>query len=339
MSSGKESADQKVPAQLARVMSVTRVLPLGSLGGSAEYRHYKHDCLAFSWALLPELIRRKIDVIHVIDYPLTIHLLHLRRLFRYRTRVVFSDGGLMPPQYYPKADHIHHVAQVQFEAALASGIPHDRMTVIPCGLHCSQFSAAPDRQRVRTAHGISDGTFVILVVAALNRSHKRVDHVIEEVSRVEGDILLWIDGRLEDPTIVDLAREKLGPRCRISHIPTKEVSDLYRLADVFVHGALEEGFGLAITEAASAGLKVLAHDSPHFEWLLGDRECLLDMRVSGALAHRLQQLVGSRSALPYRNGQLAASIRARFDWDSLGSTYIEMYRKVAANAAFGGQLS
>jgi glycosyltransferase involved in cell wall biosynthesis len=164
----------------------------------------------------------------------------------------------------------------------------------------------------------------------MNRSHKRVDHIIEEASKLEGDFLLWIDGRPEEPELLELARGKLGARCRITHVPTEQVAQLYHLADVFVHAALGEGFGLAICEAAASGLRVLAHDSPHFQWLVGDRDCLLDMRVPGALAGRLRELTGA-PRLPDRAGRLAKSMRERFDWQALAPQYRDMYRRVAAS--------
>jgi glycosyltransferase involved in cell wall biosynthesis len=171
---------------------------------------------------------------------------------------------------------------------------------------------------------------VILAVSALNRSHKRVDHIIEEASQVSGDVLLWLDGRVEDPSLEKMAHEKLGPRCRITHLPSAQIPELYHLADIFVHGALEEGFGLAICEAASAGLMVLVHDSPHFRWLVGARSCLVDMSVAGPLSERLRVLSCSPRPIASLGRQLADGIRSRFDWQVVGPQYMDMYRKVAA---------
>jgi glycosyltransferase involved in cell wall biosynthesis len=130
-----------------------------------------------------------------------------------------------------------------------------------------------------------------------------------------------------------MAREKLGPRCRMTHVPSAEIPDLYHLADVFVHAALEEGFGLAVCEAAAAGTMVLAHDSPHFQWLVGERDRLVDMSVPGPLAHRLRELAKSPRPGPQPPRNLAFGIRNRFDWAVLAPAYIEMYRTVAAGSA------
>jgi len=307
-----------------------RVLPLGAIPGGAGYRSYKHDCLAFGLTLLPQLVRDRFDIVHVIDYPLAIALLKLRRIFGYRGQVIFCDGGLMPPQYYPRVDHVQVTAEVHFQEALAWGIPKSRVTMIPCGFYARQFAFAPDRRELRRKHGISDSTFVILSVAAINRGHKRVDHIVEEVSRLQGDVLLWMDGRLDDPSLAEMARRKLGERCRITHVPSGDVAELYHLADVFVHAALEEGFGLVVCEAAAAGLMPLVHDSPHFQWLVGDRDCLVDMRAPGELSRRLRELAACRQVSNSPARRLRSSIRDRFDWEVLAPAYKEMYRKVAA---------
>jgi glycosyltransferase involved in cell wall biosynthesis len=253
----------------------------------------------------------------------------LRRIVPFPARVIFSDGGLMPPQYYPRAAHlIHHVAQVQHEAALAWGIPAERSMMVPCGLSTRQFAQGRPRAELRRQYGIRDETFVILAVSAVKKVHKRVDHIIEEASRLEGDFLLWIDGQPDDADLVEVARRKLGDKCRLSCVPTPSVPDLYHFSDVFVHAALEEGFGLAICEAASAGLPLAIHDSPHFRWLLDDPTMLVDMRAPGQLAAALQAKMSAPPAP--KNTQLAAKIAARFDWDVVAPQYLEMYRRAAA---------
>jgi len=329
-SAGPRNATEKVPALLGPAMSVLKFLPLGVVAGGAEYRAYKNDCLAFSLTLLPDLLRGAMDVVHVIDYPLAIALLHLRRLFRYGSRILFSDGGLMPPQYYPKADHVHVVAQHQFDVSLAWGHPPGYLTMVPCGFHSSHFSTPPsDRRSLRRKHNVSESTMVILAVSAVKRVHKRVHHIIAEAAQVRGDVLLWIDGKPEDSELVREARDKLGSRCRITHVPSLELPELYHLSDVFVHAALEEGFGLALCEAGSAGLTVLAHDSPHFRWLLGSERAVIDMSVPGPLARRLQELASMTPESRDRERNNAVGVKERFDWRVIAPLYAELYRKVS----------
>lgn len=318
-----------VPPGLRWATPIARRAPLNWLAGKAEYNR---DCLAYAAMMLPRLVREDFDVIHCIDPPLAYALRHAKRIARLRARILFTEGCVMPPQYYPRVDHIHHVAHVAYANALAYGVSADRMTLLPCGLHVERFPVRDDARALRERFGIDPATYVVLAVTAVKRVHKRVDHIVREVERLPGNVLLWIDGNPEDESVVEYARARLGPRLRITHVPSDEVATLYRAADVLVHAALEESFGLAIVEAASSGTPVLVHDDPHFEWLLGDRRCLLDMRAEGALAARLAAIAADREGERALARARAEAIRRRFDWTMLAPSYVDMYLRVCGKA-------
>lgn len=243
----------------------------------------------------------------------------------------------MPPERYPSVDHIHHVALGPFENAIRHGVPAAHMTMIPCGIHADRFRANETREALRSRYGVPSDAFLVLVVSAQKREHKRVDHVIDEVSGLPRDAMLWIDGNPQDPEIPRLAAEKLGARCRVTHLPSDRVKELYAMADVLVHGALSESFGLVLVEALAAGLPVLAHDDAHFAWLLGRDEYLVDMAHFGPLRQRLLAMMSG--AGEWRNGAAdrAREIRERIDWSVLAPEYAEMYRRVAATPARKGR--
>jgi len=325
-SAGGEGPDEVVPPLLRPATALARRAPLGWLAGRAEYNR---DCLAFAATMLPRLVRERYDVIHCIDPPMAYALQHAKRFARLPTRVLFTEGSLMPPDYYPRVDHIHHVARDAHAGALAQGVAPERMTLVPCGLRTERFPALDDAQALRARFGIAPSTFVVLAVAAVKREHKRVDHIVREVERLDGDVLLWLDGNPEDEALVVHARERLGPRLRITHVASAEVADLYRAADVLVHAALEESFGLAIVEAACCGTPVLVHDAPHFEWLLGGRGRPAAIRSAGALAARLQSAAGNRQAESAAARAESGAVRRRFDWAALAPSYLEMYQRVS----------
>lgn len=329
-SAGERNERERVPPLLGPATAIARRLPLGRLAGSAEYNR---DCLAFALTMLPPLLREDFDLIHCIDPPLPFALRYVKRLARLRAPLLLTEGCLMPPALYPRVDHIHHVAGAAYQTAIDYGIPPSTMTLIPCGLHSAQFPALEDTAALRQRYGIADSTFVVLAISAIRRIHKRIDYVVKEVNRIEGDVLLWIDGNPEDEPLARLAREMLGARLRITHVPSSEVPALYRTADVMVHAALEESFGLAIVEALCSGTPVLAHDSPHFEWLMGGREGLVDMAGDGNLAARLRELAARRQGR--YTGMRARSELAcrRFDWKVVSPAYLELYRKVAAGSS------
>ena len=332
---GAELPGERVPPLLGAANGAVRLAPRRILRARGEYAEYKRDCVAYALALAPDLFARRFDVVHIIDPPLARVLGHVRRIIPFGGRLLFTEGAVAPVEYWPRADHVHHVSRAPYEAAMAGGVAPSYMSLVPCGLDCERFRppSAAARQEMRRKHGIGPDTFVVLTVSALKREHKRVDHVIEEVSRMEGDVLLWLDGHPHDPEIPDLARRLLGSRCRITHVGSDEVPDLYACADVLAHASLSESFGLAIAEALSSDVMALVHDSPHFAWLTGHDECLVDMSRPGALAARLETLRSGRAATSQRAARVGASVRSRFDWRVLAPEYAAMYRRLAAPQA------
>src|SRR5262249_45130589 len=262
---------------------MVQLLPLHKLTGRTPYHT---ECLTFALALLPHLRRGAFDIVHTTDPPLTRLLLRLRGWLGLDFRLLYTESTAMPPSDYPLADHIQQVSPATFDQACAYGHRVESMTLLPYGFDSTLFAVTRERQALRAMHSIPEKTRVILSVAALNRNHKRTDYLIDEVARLEGDVLLWLAGSLDlgEPGLIGYARKRLGTRVRITEVPFDKVRELYHLADVMVHAATFEAFGLAIVEAAACGAPVLAHEAPHFAWLLGARECLINMTQPGALS-------------------------------------------------------
>jgi glycosyltransferase involved in cell wall biosynthesis len=330
---GVPTSNRQIPALFRPSAMLAGVLPLGRAGGGSEYRAYKNDCLAFGLSLLPAFLRQKFDVIHCIDPPLIKVLMKLQQATRFPGRLLFTNGCLMTPRYFPPV-HVHQVAEVTFEEARAEGVTDTRMTYVPCGFHPSEFQAPASREELRRRHGVPPDAFVALAVTAVKRMHKRVDHLLTEFAQLrDRDFLLWIDGNPEDRSLAQEIQRELGKRVRITHLPSSSVPELYGLADVMVHGSLEESFGLSIVESMSTGLLPVVHDSAHFRWLTGGLGEFVPMDSQGALAASVRRLIDSRMDL---EGGREARMRAasgRFAWPGIAEDYRRMYRKVAEQPA------
>jgi len=287
------------------------------------------ECLTFCIALLTAIRKHDYDVVHVIDPPLAKLLFKLRNRFKLKFRILYTEGCKMPPDRYPPADHLQQVSQAAYQDAVEYGCPEDFMTLLPVGFYPERFEVTASRSELRRKYGVGDSTFVVLSIAAINRNHKRIDHLAREFARLDGDTLLWLDGSMDqgDPELVSSLRRDLGDGCRITHVPTADVGELLKSADLFVHSALSESFGLSIVEAASTGLPILIHDSAHFQWLVPNPACWVDMSRDRALTDRLRELIGDRAGLPALVTR--DETRQRFSWHSLRSDYLALYASVA----------
>jgi glycosyltransferase involved in cell wall biosynthesis len=303
-------------------------------GNRLSYTRQRLEFATFAVALWPHLLRGKFDVVHAIDPALAPKLAAMRGLVGSRYRLVFTDGGPAPFDASPYADLVHYVTPQQQQEALARGASAERNSVLPVGVDTTGMADAVDRAALRRQHGVGPDTFVVLAVTSLNRHHKRVDYLIDEIAKLPGDILLWIDASVHpdgDASLLELARERLGARFRHTHMASDRIGELYRLADVMVSASLYETFGMALVEAMCVGLPVVAHDSPHFRWLLEGHGHLVDMGSPGALAGRLAYLMGRRDEL--RKPGDSDSAKRRFGWGGLKQGYLDLYRRAVAGVA------
>lgn len=320
---GEPAQREKVVPHLTRTGVLNRIC-----GNRFRYLRYRLEFVSFAAGLFPHLARGRFDLVHFIDPPLGTLLSLCRRLARTDFALLFTKGVPLLYDCSRWADHVHCPSPSVLEETQQS-FPNSgsRLTVVPVGVDTKRLHTALSRAELRARLGVPADTFVILSVTTLNRLHKRIDYLIEEVARLEGNFLLWIDGSLYpdgDVSLMKLAEDRLGGRCRITHVSTERVAELYNMADVMVSTAVSETFGMAVVEALCCGLPVITHDSPHFRWLVGDAERMVDMRVPGNLTARLAQMLSVPVAM--RPQIDSASVIRRFGWPYLKGEYLELYK-------------
>jgi glycosyltransferase involved in cell wall biosynthesis len=304
--------------------ALTRRLPLRVRHAAAVL-----ELRSFAARVWRELAGGHFDVVHFIDQSLARPLALRRSRSGERFRLVFTDGGPAPQSIARWVDHIHSVTPMAREALLEGGIAPDDVTAIPVGIDLDAFPVRVERTALRRSQGVAEDEFLILSVTSVNRHHKRVDYLFEEVGRVEGPLLLWVDGAVRpdgDPRLLELGRRQLGERLRHTHVDSRLVGELYGMADVVVLASLEEAFGLAVVEAICSGAPVLTHDSPHFRWLVGGAGFHVNMREPGALAAALERMRQRPEEL--RAAVAPEAARSRFGWKHLVPRYLDMYSRL-----------
>jgi len=292
---------------------------------------YYYEVLSFSALLLPYLMAKGYDILHYIDPPLGNFLFHVKTKLKlkFKFKTLLTNGVALRPEHCRLPDHVHHASPVPYDAFLASGIPAERMTLLPLGVHVERFLMQADRRQLRRQWDIPENRVVILSVAAINRGHKRIDYLIEEVARLDSRYFLVVAGRLEDPSLKRMAEERLSNRYRFITEPLYDrIVELYRLSNLGVICSLAEGFGFGIVEAMCAGLPVLTHDAPHFRWLVAEDSCLIDMTKPGRLMEAIRVLSQDKEWLQRVGKMLQEQACDRFDWSKLMRQYVEMYRYV-----------
>ncbi len=107
---------------------------------------------------------------------------------------------------------------------------------------------------------------VIITVARLTK-FKRVDFLLEVFKAILGqrpELIYHIVGTGEEETALRERARQLGVAAQVifhGNAKNEELSRLYRRASLFLHGSVDEPFGMAPLEAIACGTPVVAHCS------------------------------------------------------------------------------
>jgi glycosyltransferase involved in cell wall biosynthesis len=197
-----------------------------------------------------------------------------------------------------------------------------RSTLLPNGVDTARFKPGPaQRERFR----IPEGVPAVLMVSALTES-KRVLDVMGAVASVpDGYLVVAGDGPLRD-RFDEMARTLLRGRSHRLVVPSEQMPDLYRSADVVLHPTLLESFGNVYIEAMATAVPVVAHDSIVTRWIMGEEHPGLVDTTDPALDKSAidSALSSDRAGLDTR----AAAVAARFSWQTVADGYRAFFREV-----------
>lgn len=284
----------------------------------------------YALRLWPHLARGRYDVVHCIEPYLLNCLAALRRRRAFGATLVLTDGLGLTAASARRADILHVTTPLALAAVVADGRDASTVHCVPTGIDAAAFAPPCPRDEARRRLGLPQAGQVLLGVAAVNRRHKRVDALVREVAALPGEPTLVVVGAPEEREILDLGTQLLGSRFVHAYVAPSELPLWYAAADVFVHAALIEGYGLSILEAMAAGLPVVVHRSEHFEWLVGDVRQLVDESEPGWLGRALADL-------PPDFAEANRSRVAEVDWRQLAGQYVELYeraRSLARSSAY-----
>lgn len=300
---------------------------------------YGVEQTTFAWNLIKLLRQEAVDILHVQDPFVAVLVQRARRLGWVKTRTILAHGTEEPFNFLRKFQYVQHLAPWHRAECAAAGVDAPQWTVIPNFIDTDRFSVGKSPQ-LRQRLGLPQDAIVVLVAAAIKRRHKRIDYLVREfaglrIAHPQLEAWLVIAGGREAETdaVVAEAKQRLGDRVRfLIQTPRDAMPDLYRMADLFMLGSLNEMMPIAVIEAAASGVPCIVNDHPVLQWMTGAGGTSLDMTRNGELARTLSALCNDRCRRQRLGEAARAHAVALFGRDRVVDQILHYYRLVAGEA-------
>jgi glycosyltransferase involved in cell wall biosynthesis len=215
------------------------------------------------------------------------------------------------------------------QAAELLGFPRERIAVVPHGVDPLPEFSAGQLNAFRQERGLQRP--FLLNVGAL-QERKNIVRLVEAFERLPGDLLLVLAGssgyggeRIAERIAASPVRGRI---VQLGYVDDAVKAKLYRTAQALAFPSLDEGFGIPILEAMSAGLPVLTSDCSAMPEVAADAAVLVDPRDSEAIADGLRRIVEDENLRQdLRRRGLARA--AGFTWLRAAEKMLALYRELA----------
>lgn len=272
---------------------------------------YGIEQTTFACRLIGELRREHVDILHLQDPQVAWIVQQAARAGLVRTRTILNHGTEEPLSFQRKIIYLQHGAPWHQQQAQSAGAWRSTWTMIPNFVDTELFSCGSS-PAMREELGIPHSAIVVLVSSAIKRRHKRVDYLLREMAALRQHhpqlpVWLVIAGGSDEstPGLMEEAQQTLGAHVRfLINFARARMPELYRAADIFVHGSLKEMMPMALLEATASGVPCLVHRHPVMQWMIGPGGQALDLEQAGGLIAGLLPLVAD-VGLRRRLGELA----------------------------------
>lgn len=312
---------------------IKRTSNLGKLVGKLLGKDsYWLEQFTFSLSILLYAIKNKPDVIVYWDFHLGTFLWHFRRFLKFKYKLLFSNGAPNGPPFI-RMNHVQQHLPTHFNVGIDGGTPIKKQTLLTAGIKISiaeNKKLLEEKILFRQKLLLPLDKKIIITVGTINKNHKRIDYVIDELSQMPDDFFLVVLGQISNDTneIIAEAENKIKGRFIIKNVPKEAVNNFYIASDFFVLASFSEGLPRVLPEALSFGLPCFVHDYAVTRETLLQYGHYIDAAKRGALAKAIIDFDSTVHKLP--SAEIIQYAYNTYSWDILANSYIQMILKVSA---------
>ena len=205
------------------------------------------------------------------------------------------------------ADQIHELLKV----------PRNRIRVVHHGVNVPEFPPLPREK-------------IVLCVGAIQKRKNQLGLVYAFAAMPEDWTLVLAGSQGYDAAETLQAIDRSPARNRIQvtgYLPNSELAAWYGRAGIFAFPSLDEGFGMPILDAMSAGIPVVTSNRASLPEVAGDAAILVDPTRTTDLAEALRTLADDRTAredLIVKGKEHAR----KFSWAKAVEETLKVYREL-----------
>ena len=204
-----------------------------------------------------------------------------------------------------------------------TGVAADKIRVVPLAA-----PAQPD------ADGSAPEGPYVLYAGAIE-PHKNAPLALEAIARAEPGIRLVMAGPWSARRAERLRRhaEAVGAADRVDWLGLVSAGRLAALrggARAVLVPSRKEGFGLPVLEGLSAGVPVLASDTPALREVGGDAATYLPLGDATTWARAISEAAGRNGAAREAGAEAGRRRAAEFSWERTARALLDVYREAAA---------
>jgi len=268
--------------------------------------------------LLAKIVGRRIPVVYTMHDPspwISDYPNFGTRAFRKLLYILIDVSCLRA------VNHVIAVSPALRREAVRLGVDTARVSFIPSGVKMPLLTIE---------RGYENGGYGLFVGRL--ESRKRLDLLLDAASKLTNPVRFVVVG--EGPTKTSLMQtaENLGVGDKISftgYVDENVLTRYYTEASFFVFPSTAEGFPMAILEAMSYGLPIIAIRSPSYDGMLTDRvNGLFPKESSPESLSRCIEEVESNLDLAKRLSSNATSLAKSFGWEEVAAHVSELYSKI-----------
>jgi glycosyltransferase involved in cell wall biosynthesis len=215
------------------------------------------------------------------------------------------------------------------------GISRNHIRRIDNGVDVERFASASLRKEVRDSLGIPSGRRVVAAIGSLTREkgHAFLLRAIKRIAKgCEDTVFLFVGDGGESRLLQDLAM-KLCIEDKVHFAGSRsDVADILPHLALFVLPSLSEGLPMALLEAMSAGVPVVATSVGEVPSVVqqGETGMLVSPGDDAALADAIVQCLSNTDAAREMGRRGSNFVRQHFSSAGMSAHYLDLYREIIA---------